>query len=149
MEQKRPILYFCCSVNSRKSENNLSTVRIALYTIWSAKLATVFQQQSLYIDRCETRGANQLFSDPAWGTEQDPPDWGGSKGEILPVLGTTTGSNIVLDLNYCRVLGPWNGQYGDYYQYWESQQVQIVMTSTQRMKLVQDQDCVLQEGAPC
>ena len=29
---------------------------------------------SLYIDRYEKRGANQLFSDPAWGTEQDSPD---------------------------------------------------------------------------
>ena len=84
---------------------------------------------SLCFDRCETKGANQLFSDPAWRTEQDSPDWGGGKGEILPVLGTSTGSKIVLDLNYCRVLGPWNGQYGDYSQYWESQQVQRVMTS--------------------
>ena len=83
-----------------------------------------------------TKGANQLISDPAWGAQQDSPDWGGGKGEILSVLGTTTGSNIVLHLNYCRVLGPWNGQYVDYYQYWESQEVQIVMTSTWGMKLV-------------
>ena len=52
-------------------------------------------------------------------------DRGMVNGEILPVLGTSTGCNIVLDLNYGRVLRPLNGQYGYYYQYWESRQVQI------------------------
>ena len=135
MEQKTPILYFCCSVNSRKSENALSSLKIALCTIEVQNLPQSFDSRcgfkcstffftkdfalSLFIDTCETRGANQLISDPAWRTEQDPPDWGGGKGEILPVLGTSTGSNMLRDLNNGRVLAWCNGQQTTkkYYQY--------------------------------
>lgn len=109
MEQKRTILHFCCSANSRKSENALSFVRITLCTIWNAKLAIVFRQQM------RIQGFNIVLRNSSHG---------------LSILIDVKQEVLI---NYFQTLpGGLNRTHlteeeakEKYYQYWERQQVAI------------------------